>query len=104
MVQIIDPCDEPVNVALAGKLDNQEYTITQAFFEYMVPTYTPEPSWCPITYSYQITSVDGDSALTFDAISRTFTFFQDSDLSLSGSDFKDYTVTVIGTAGAVTPV
>ena len=61
------------------------------------------PSRCEVTYNYEITHVDGDSAVSFDsdASTRTFTFSYESDFSLSGDSFTDYIVTVIGTAGSV---
>ena len=51
-VEIVDSCDEPFSIASSGTLTDQEYTITQVFYEYVVPAYTIEPAWCPITYSY----------------------------------------------------
>ena len=103
IITVIDPCDEPVSVtpiALMGK----EYTITQASFDYQTPIYTADPVWCAITYDYSITTPAGDAALTFDPVTRTFSFSQDTDLSLSGATFTDYTITVTGQAGNVTPV
>jgi hypothetical protein len=71
-----------------------------------VPVYTADPVWCAITYNYSITTPDGDAAVTFDLTTtiRTFSFSQETDLSLSGATFKDYTITVTGQAGNVTPV
>jgi len=102
-VTIIDPCDEPVSVTPAA-LTGQEYTITQASFDYQTPVYTADPVWCAITYDYSIATPAGDAALTFDPVTRTFSFSQDTDLSLSGATFTDYTITVTGQAGNITPV
>ena len=100
-MEIVDPCDNPVSISFNGAPVDQEYTISQSFYEYVVPACTVEPSWCSITYSYEITSIAGDSALTFDASTRTFTFSEDSDITLSGPTFTDYTVKVFGTSGNV---
>ena len=70
---------------------------------YTVPVYTSDPVWCDITYSYTITDPSGDPVLSFDALTQTFTFDYSSDVILSGSDFIDYTVTVTGEAGNITP-
>ena len=66
-----------------------------------MPEYTADPAWCAITYDYSITNVMGDDALTFDALTRTFTFNQVDNLSLSGDVSTPYTVTVTGTSGNV---
>ena len=76
----------------------------QSAVKYIVPLFTVDPSWCQITYTYTVTSVEGDSVVTFDAVTPEFTFFYDTDILLSGPDFKDYTVSVIGTSGIVTSI
>ena len=83
-ITIIDPCDNPVSVTPA-LLVEQTYTITQTSFSYQAPVYVASPTWCAITYTYSITAVAGGAALSFDAITRTFSFSQNTDLSLSGS-------------------
>lgn len=102
-VTIIDPCDEPVSVT-PSVLTDQEYTIIETELDYIVPPYTVDPSWCAISYSYTVTAIDGDSALSFDDVTPKFTFDYQTDTALSGPIFTDYTVSVIGTAGIVTPV
>ena len=42
--------------------------------------------------------------MSFDATTRTFSFSQITDLGLSGSNFKVYTVLMTGTAGSITSV
>jgi len=103
VITIVDPCDKPVSVT-PSTLSSKEYTITQASFTYQVPVYVSNPAWCAITYSYTITSASGGSALTFDSTTRTFTFSQVNDLSLSGSTSNDYVITVTGQAGISSPV
>ena len=100
-ITIVDPCDAPVGVT-GSVLTDQEYTITQTALPYTVPVYTSDPVWCDITYSYTITDPSGDPVLSFDALTQTFTFNYSTDVILSGSDFIDYTVTVVGEAGNVT--
>ena len=99
-VIVHDPCDSP-NGVTAAALADQEYTITQNAFSYQVPVYTPDPVWCDVIYSYTITNVAGDAAVTFDPdpLVRTFSFNQIDDLTLSGNTFTDYIVTVIGKSG-----
>lgn len=70
----------------------------------MAGVYTAEPSWCEIIYTYTISDPLGDTALTFDALTQTFTFDKIDDLAPSGSAFIDYTVTMRGTSGNVIPV
>ena len=95
IITIIDPCDNPVSVT-PSTLSAQEYTITQSVFTYEVPVYVSNPAWCAITYTYSITDAAGIVALTFDPTTRIFTFNQVDNLSLSGSNYKDYEVTVTG--------
>ena len=85
-------------------LSAQEYTITQTAFTYQIPVYASNPTWCAIIYSYTIASAAGDAALTFNPATRTFTFSQVNDLTLSGSTMKDYVITVTGEAGITIPV
>ena len=99
---VIDPCDAPVSVT-ASVLTNQEYTITQTTFDYQVPVYTADPLWCEIIYTYGITDISGDAALTFDPLTQIFSFEQLDNLLLSGDVSTNYTVTVTGTAGNDTP-
>ena len=80
---IVDPCDAPVDV-IPSVLSDMEYTITQAFYEYQIGSYTADPAWCDISYSYSISTVEGDVAVTFDANTLKFTFFEPSNLNLSG--------------------
>ena len=44
---------------------------------------------------------EGGAAVTFEPNSRTFTFYHDSDLSLSGEEYYTYQVQVTGKSGAV---
>ena len=101
-ISVEDPCDAPVGVT-GSVLTDQEYTITETALVYAVPVYTSDPVWCDITYSYTITDTSGDAVLTFDPLTQTFTFEEPTDVSLSGIDFIDYTITVTGEAGNITP-
>ena len=62
VVTVIDPCDKPVSVTASG-LTDQFYTITQSAFDYKMPVYTANPSWCAISYTYTITDLTGDAAI-----------------------------------------
>ena len=104
VITIVDPCDAPVSVTPSA-LTNQAYTITDTALPYQFPVYTADPVWCDITYTYTITDVSGDAAVSFnaDATVRTFTFSYIADLLLSGAVSTDYTIEVTGTAGNITP-
>ena len=69
-----------------------------------MPEFTISPDWCDTVYSFTITDADGQLAVQFDANQdiRTFTFFNDDNISLADLDFKDYTVTVKGEFGTTT--
>ena len=67
----------------------------------MVPAYSADPSWCSITYTYTISAIEGDAIVTLDAVTPKFTFFEPSNLALSGQTQTDYTVTLIGTSGNI---
>ena len=70
---------------------------------YEVPIFTVDPVHCDIVYTYTVKDslgVDLAACSTcFDPLTRIFTFHNDLDLTISGADFTDYTVEVIGTAG-----
>lgn len=74
-ITIVDPCDEPTSVTPSTLLD-QEYTIMQASFDYIVPIFEAVPSWCAISYTYSITAIEGDKALVFDAATPKFIFYE----------------------------
>lgn len=52
-VTIVDPCDSPISLT-ASVFEAQVYTVTQDKVEYQVPRFTPEPSWCDVSYSHQV--------------------------------------------------
>ena len=97
VISIGDPCDVPFSLT-ASNLVNQEYTITAAVKNYQVPVFTSDPVWCEITYSYTITNLAGDAAVSFnnDPIVREFNFYYSVDLNLCGLTSIDYLVTVVG--------
>ena len=97
----MDPCDAPLSVT-PTVLGDQEYTITQPSFDYTFVAFTADPSWCATSYSYSVTQASGDDATAFNDAALTFTFFEPTNnLDLSGSSFKDYVITVVGTSGDV---
>ena len=63
--------------------------------------FTSDPVWCEITYSYTITNLAGDAAISFniDPIVREFNFDYSVDLNLCGLTSIDYLVTVVGKVG-----
>ena len=102
-VTVVDPCDNPVSVTASGPID-QVYTITQTKFDYQVPVFVADPEWCAITYSYSISDIAADKALTFEDTTQTLTFEQLDDLLLSGPESKNYIISVTGVAGNVIKV
>ena len=74
-----------------------EYTITDEEKLYQVPRFTPDPSWCQVSYSYNLVDTSVQSAIDFDEDEnvRTFCFEYSDDLDLCGDSSKDYTIEVI---------
>ena len=70
----------------------------------MIPAFVSDPDFCQIEYSFTISDALVENALTFDPETHTFYFFEPSDLLVSGDNFNEYTVTVIGTVGLVDQV
>ena len=89
-VTLVDPCDGPVSVEAAG-LTDQVYTITNTdYADYTHPDFTVNPSYCPLTYTYVVSSLsNGNSAITGTAIADTtaaidkevFAFLYNADLT-----------------------
>ena len=100
---IIDPCDEPVSLVPSTPTD-QVYTITQNLYSYQVPAFDSDPIWCDITYSYSVSDPSINAVISFDAATQTFSFFKPDDLSIAGLVSTDYTITVTGVTGNITPV
>ena len=74
--------------------------------DYTFDAFTVDPPICDITYAYSLAEATGEPVvLVFDSDSRTFTFEYNPDLDPLVDRlalFKDYTVTVTGTAGLLT--
>ena len=80
----------------------QEYTITDTAKTYQFDPFIVEPAGCPITYTYLVSPPAADGAITFDAATRTFTFFNDEDLTIAIEN--PYGILIKGAAGSATPV
>ena len=66
----------------------------------------PTPT-CLLTYTAKVIDADGNDypcAACFDSLTQKFTFHYDSDLDISGPDFKQFTVDVTATSGTLTPL
>lgn len=50
---LTDPCDPP-NFIEAPRLDEIVYVITDNAVTYTNPTFTANPAFCPVTYSFEI--------------------------------------------------
>lgn len=81
-------------------LTDQEYTITDTVFSYQFDAFTVDPPECSLDYSFSVTDAAGTAAIqNFDSVTRTFSFYYDADILLSGGpavEFVDYTITVQG--------
>ena len=91
-----------------ASLTDQEYTLTAASVSFTFDEFTVTPSpTCTIDYTFDMSdSAIGGPVVAFDASTRTFTFDYVADLNPLVNTFalfKDYTVTVTGTTGLVTP-
>ena len=86
-------------------LADQEYTLTGTSVNYIFDVFPVDPSVCDIIYTYSFAEATGEPVISvFDSDSRTFTFEYNPDLDPLVDRlalFKDYTVTVTGTAGLV---
>jgi hypothetical protein len=103
-VTIINPCRSHVQSVTTTSLKDQSYTITGTALTYQVPEFTSDPAWCTLTYEYSLSDEALASAISYDSNLRTFTFESSNDLTLSGDNSIDYTVTITATAGIDTPV
>lgn len=80
----------------------QMYTITDNTLTFTFPDIST--TGCPFVYTYSVVDAAAGSAITFTDTLQQFEVFWDTDLTLSGSDFTDYTVTVTATTTGFTPV
>lgn len=82
--------------------------MTDASLPYTFDAFTVDPTYCAITYTHSIADpTRGDTVVTFDDVLRTFTFDHTAGLTPLVDPlaaFTDFTITVSGTAGLVTPV
>ena len=80
----------------------QIYTISQTAESMTFPAFIPTPSVCPLTYSYAVSPAT--SLVSFDLATRTFSFYEEIDMSLTlaiAPYYKSYTVTIIASSGSV---
>lgn len=77
----------------------QEYTITDLAQTYTFDPFTSEPEGCPITYSYVLNPPAAINVVAFDEASLTFTFFNDSDISIVMD--TPYAILITGSVGTV---
>jgi len=59
---------------------------------------------CPFAYTYSVEAGAAAAAITFDGATQAFDVFWITDLTLSGDDFIEYTVTVSATVEGSAPV
>ena len=100
-------CPQPTTFT-PSVLTNQEYTITGTGKSYNFPTFTIDPINCAIVYTYSMkeSSTGNVVIASFNGLTRLFEFLYTNDLNPLVNplnQFKDYTVTVTGTSGLVTP-
>lgn len=106
-VTINPSCISPATFS-ASALADQEYFLTDAFLDYIFAPFSVDPAYCAITYTHSVSDpTQGDTVVTFNDVSRTFTFDHTAGLTPLVDPLltlKDFTVTVSGTAGLITPV
>ena len=56
-----------------------------------------DPPDCPVTYTYSVSPPAAQDVVSFDESTRTFTFFNDQDVSIASS----YDIMITGDAGTV---
>lgn len=99
-------CPSPLTFAASVQTD-QEYTLTDASSPYTFDAFAVDPPICTVTYTYTVSDAAGNPVITFDDVLRTFTFDHTAGLDPLLDPlvaFKDYTVTVTGTSGDITPL
>ena len=96
-----DLCAAPASITPSA-MSPQEYIITFPAETYQFPPFVTDPPDCPVTYTYLVSPPNAADVVTFDAATRTFTFFNDQDVSIAMPN--PYGILITGTAGSVTPV
>ena len=99
-ITILDPCDQPTSI-IGPSLVDQEYTLTDNAVSYQIEPFITEPTWCAVTYRFEIEHFSGKDAVAFDDdhLAREFTFHYVDGLALSGLGSQDFEVTVTGELG-----
>lgn len=100
MVTIL--CDLTALTAPTSFSTLETYTISQTAESMTFPAFIPTPSVCPLTYSYAVSPAT--SLVSFDQATRTFSFYEELDMSLTlaiAPYYKSYTVTITASSGLV---
>lgn len=84
-ITLLDPCDPPRSVG-SPVLQNQQYTLndlSRPFYKH--PNFIADPSYCKLSYSYEISKILDDEGNEVSAITQqpldTFTFEYTKDLA-----------------------
>lgn len=79
-VVLQDPCDPPVSITVPT-LDDETYIITDTTEpDYTHPEFIADPSYCKVSYTYDLGTVNNKDGIPVSAISRadkTFSWFYD---------------------------
>ena len=78
------------------------YTLGQTAESMTFPAFIPTPSVCPLIYTYVVSPAT--SLVSFDQATRTFSFYEELDMSLTlaiDPYYKSYTVTITASSGLV---
>ena len=99
-VVIADPCDAPPTATIGTGVSNQNHFIGATSLNVTHDVITPDPSFCNMTYSYEITPTlgNGNTVISGDNTTRTITIDYTADLT--PVDEGPFTVTVIGTVSS----
>ena len=104
MILIVDKCQNPYSLNPTSILNDYEYVITDYAIEYQITPFEVDPDRCQLTYTFSVTDSAGEAAVSFDADTLTFTFFNDEDVELGGVEEELYEVTVQATSGQVSEI
>lgn len=112
VVNIVNPCDEPVSLDAPSELDRTviDYALTSPPVMFTFDKFIQNPDWCDIEYKYQFLNVDIEQLFTsYDNENRTFTFeYSGNDLAPLNYDvdleFRDFEVVISAKHGLKQPI
>ena len=83
-VELTDPCDPPASISVPSFTDQIYYISDPNKAQYTHPDFTADPSFCKVTYTYDLGSILNKDGVERSAVTNTgkvFDFFYDEDLA-----------------------